>query len=164
MINVAFTPIGGEQWTGGTNYLVNLLGALEKQEPSLIQAHLFVGLDFPESALEPYCQLTNLQIVRDEAFNTTRRSLVAFKAVVLGRDSKVVRSLRHHGINVVYESAVFFGWRIGFPTVAWFPDFQHKELRHHFSLRAYWRRELGFRLQVIAKRKIIVSSTSSASS
>jgi glycosyltransferase involved in cell wall biosynthesis len=61
---------------------------------------------------------------------------------------------------VVFESARFFGWRLPFPAVAWFPDFQHRRLPHLFSAAARWRRDLGFRAQLASGRSILLSSNS----
>ena len=33
---------------------------------------------------------------------------------------------RAKNIDLVFENARFFGWRLPFPAIAWFPDFQHR--------------------------------------
>jgi len=38
------------------------------------------------------------------------------------------------------------------------PDFQHRHLQNMFSFLQYWKREIGFRIQIYSKRAILVSS------
>ena len=56
--------------------------------------------------------------------------------------------------------ARFFGWRLPYPAVAWFPDFQHRRLPQLFSPAARWQREFGFRVQIASGRIIMLSSES----
>jgi hypothetical protein len=42
LIRVAFTLIGGPEWTGGRNYLANLLRVLAAHQTGLIKPLLFV--------------------------------------------------------------------------------------------------------------------------
>jgi glycosyltransferase involved in cell wall biosynthesis len=78
--------------------------------------------------------------------------------MLLGQDTSVRRLFHAHQIDVVFESAQFFGWRLGIPAIAWIPDFQHKVLPHLFSRSAWWKREIGFRAQVLGGRTIMLSS------
>jgi glycosyltransferase involved in cell wall biosynthesis len=76
----------------------------------------------------------------------------------MGRDANIRRLFREYGIELVFESAQFFGSRLGIPAVAWIPDFQHKAFPEMFSRAAWWKREIGFRMQVAAGRTIMLSS------
>ena len=60
----------------------------------------------------------------------------------------------------MFEAARFFGWRLPFPALAWFPDFQHRRLPQLFSRAARWQRDLGFRAQIASGRRIMLSSES----
>jgi glycosyltransferase involved in cell wall biosynthesis len=42
--------------------------------------------------------------------------------------------------------------------VAWIPDFQHRYLKHLFDFKAYWKREIGFRAQILSGRHVMLSS------
>ena len=42
--------------------------------------------------------------------------------------------------------------------MAWIPDFQHRHLKHLFDLKAYWKREIGFRAQTLSGRQVMLSS------
>ena len=53
-MRVAFSLIGGKNWTGGYNYLLNLLGVLASETPDAVQPVLFAGVDVPEEELAPF--------------------------------------------------------------------------------------------------------------
>ena len=53
MNRVAFTLIGGKNWTGGYNYLVNLVKALAEYEHERLQPVLFFGTDLDETYAGP---------------------------------------------------------------------------------------------------------------
>jgi len=80
--------------------------------------------------------------------------------MAFGLDGPAVAEFSIRRIDMVFESARFFGWRLPFPAIAWFPDFQHRLLPHLFSRGAYWRRDLGFRVQIASGRHIMLSSAS----
>ena len=61
-------------------------------------------------------------------------------------------------IDVVFENAQFFGWRQDLPTIAWIPDFQHRELPQMFAWHGRWKRELGFIAQIFGQRFVMLSS------
>ena len=63
------------------------------------------------------------------------------------------------GIDVAFEPAQFYGNRFPIPVISWIPDFQHRHLPHLFSRSAWWRRDIGFRLQASGNRTIMLSSS-----
>ena len=75
-------------------------------------------------------------------------------------DHAAVASFTSQNVVVVIEAARFFGWRIPYPAVAWFTDFQHRRLPQLFSPAARWRREVGFRIQIASGRTVMLSSES----
>jgi glycosyltransferase involved in cell wall biosynthesis len=96
--------------------------------------------------------------VQSPAFDRRHSRLVG--ALALGLDRAATAGFLAKRIDLVFESARFFGWRLPFPTIAWFPDFQHRRLPQLFSPAARWSRELGFRAQVASGRRIMLSSES----
>jgi glycosyltransferase involved in cell wall biosynthesis len=82
-------------------------------------------------------------------------------ALALGLDREAAAEFRTHRIDAVFESARFFGWRLPYPAIAWFPDFQHRRLPQLFPAAARWRREAGFRMQIASGRIVMLSSESS---
>lgn len=155
---VGFTLIGGKSWTGGYRYLINLLSILTSELPGALVPVLFVGQDIPESDLQPFRSIPGCEVVQDSAFNADARSGVLFRSLIFGRDFAVQRALHHANIDVVFEAAVYFGWRLQLPVIAWIPDLQHRALPQLFTRIAWIRRELGFRIQIWSGRFIMCSS------
>src|SRR4029077_13980561 len=81
-------------------------------------------------------------------------------SLAFGLDSPAASEFRDKRIDVVFENARFFGWPLPFPAIAWFPDLQHLRLPQLFSPAARWRRELGFRVQIMSGRHVMLSSES----
>ena len=157
-MRVGFTLRGSMRSAGGYYYLLNLLCVLRKFESEQLTPILLVGEDEAQERLTPFQNLPGLEIRRSNALNRSRQTSAAARALLLGSDPQIRALLREAALDVLFEAAVFYGWRTGCPVLAWFPDFQHRALPHLFRLVGWWRRELGFRLQVTAKRHVIVSS------
>lgn len=157
-MRVGFTMIGGGRGTGGYNYLLNLLVILCANPTADVTPILFVGTDVAEHDIAPFSSLPALEIVRSACFDRGRqwRSLLA--SLLLGADVSARRMFERQRIDVLFESARFYGWRLRFPVIAWIPDFQHRVLPHMFTCAGYWKRELGFRAQIAAGRVIMLSS------
>lgn len=157
-MRVAFTLIGGKDWTGGYNYLLNLLSVLGKCQKDRLTPVLFVGDACSAEDFAAFADMPGVELVKTPLLNAPRRGRSLIQAMLLGRDLSVLPLFREHRIDVVFESAQFFGWRLGIPAIAWIPDFQHKVLPHLFTRSAWWKREIGFRAQVAGGRTIMLSS------
>ena len=157
-MRVGFTLRGSMRSAGGYYYLLNLLCVLRKFESEQLTPILLVGEDEAQERLAPFQSLPGLEILRSRALNRSRQTSAAARALLLGSDPQIRELLREAALDVLFEAAMFYGWRPGCRVLAWFPDFQHRALPHLFRLVGWWRRELGFRLQVTAKRHVIVSS------
>jgi len=157
-IRIAFTLIGGKKWTGGYNYLRNLLATVERHQPGHITPILMVGQDVEPAELAPFRQLENCEIVTDPVFDTERQKALQLHQLILGGHPAVLALLRTHRIDLVFESAFFFGWRTQLPAIAWIPDLQHRYLPHLFGRLSRLKRELGFRIQIGSGRAVMVSS------
>lgn len=155
---VAFSLIGGKNWTGGYNYLLNLLRVLSEEAGDAVRPVLLAGTDVSPDELVPFRTLGGCEVVQSPAFNERGRTGLLVRAMALGRVAEVQALLERHEVDVVFESAVFLGWRLDRPAVAWVPDLQHRFLPHLFSRTARWRRELGFQAQIRSGRAIMVSS------
>lgn len=161
MIRIAFTLIGGKSWTGGYNYLVNLLRVITMYRPGVLQPVLFFGTDTDPNDILPFETIDSIEIVTSSALNTDRRLAALIRSLVLGADPSTRRLFHQHQIDVVFENAQFHGFRLRIPAIAWIPDFQHRELPHLFSRSAWWKRDLGFRAQISSGRAIMLSSSDS---
>jgi glycosyltransferase involved in cell wall biosynthesis len=157
-VRLAFTHVPRRVWAGGYNYQSNLFVALSRFRPGEFAPVLFAGASDDDADLAPLAAIPGVNVVRSSAFEG-RTGLPA--ALVLGLDREVATELRTHRIDAVFESARFFGWRLPYPAVAWFPDFQHRRLPQLFPAAARWRREAGFRMQIASGRTIMLSSESS---
>lgn len=158
MIKVAFTLIGGKNWTGGYNYLLNLLGVITQRRPGALQPVIFLGTDIEPEDSDPFRLIDGLEIVISPLMNSARRNGSLLRSLTYGADPATRHMFQEHGIEVVFENAQFHGARLGIPAIAWIPDFQHRELPHLFSRAAWWKRELGFRAQIAAGRTMMLSS------
>ena len=157
-MRVAFTLIGGKDWTGGYNYLLNLLTVLGQYQKECLTPVLFVGEACNADNVSSFAVIPGLELVRTPLLDASRRAVSLMQAMLWGRDAALQRLFRTHRIDVAFESAQFFGWRLGMPAIAWIPDFQHKKLPHLFPRSAWWKREIGFRAQVMGGRTIMLSS------
>ena len=158
MIRVAFTLIGRRSWTGGHNYLVNLLHALSEHGSSRVQPVLFLGEDVEANVRAPFEAIPGIEVVRRRRFDDVLSASRLRDAALLGSDRLALREFRAHHVSAVFEAAQFYGWRIDLPAIAWVPDFQHRHLRKMFGFKSYWRREIGLRAQILSGRHFMLSS------
>ncbi|HAO26191.1 MAG: glycosyl transferase [Methylophaga sp.] len=147
---------------GGLNYQVNLISALLEFENQRVEPILFLGDDVAIDVLERFNALDGLKIVHSQEFNRSHKNRRLLKAIVTGCDTDALAVFKVHEIDVVFEAADFYGWHFNIPTIAWIPDLQHRKLRQYFGFFAFWKREIGFRMQVYAKRHIMLSSLDAA--
>ncbi|MGO8908884.1 MAG: glycosyltransferase family 4 protein [Bradyrhizobium sp.] len=157
-LRVAFTIISRRLWAGGYNYQSNLFAALNRYRPGEIVPVVFAGMNDDAGDLAALSQIPGVEIVQSPAFDRRRSSLVS--ALALGLDRAAATEFLAKRIDLVFEAARFFGWRLPFPTVAWLPDFQHRRLPQLFSSTARWSRDIGFRVQIASSRRIMLSSES----
>jgi glycosyltransferase involved in cell wall biosynthesis len=158
VIRVAFTLIGGKSWTGGYNYLLNLLRVLSDHASGRVQPVLYVGDDVGDESPSAFMALPGVEVVRSPDLKGVLAEKRLRQAVLSGIDRSAVGEFEKHDTDVIFEAAQFYGWRLRIPAIAWVPDFQHRYLRELFGFRSYWRRELGFRAQVWSGRHVMLSS------
>jgi glycosyltransferase involved in cell wall biosynthesis len=157
-LRVGFMLIGGKNWTGGYNYLINLFRVLADEASDRIEPVLFVGNDVSESEIDPFVAAGARAVERDACFDSAHRQSLLVRSLVFGRVPRVEQALRRQRIDVVFEAATFLGWQSATPSIAWIPDLQHRVLPHLFSRMARARREIGFRIQIASRRSIMCSS------
>jgi glycosyltransferase involved in cell wall biosynthesis len=157
-LRVAFIHVPRRLWAGGYNYQRNLFAALSRYCPLQITPVVFAGMDDDSADLAAVSQIADVETVQSPVFD--RRGLGLANALLFGLDRSAATEFHTKGIDVVFENARFFGWRLPFPAIAWFPDFQHRRLPQLFPPAARWRRDLGFRTQIASGRHIMLSSES----
>jgi glycosyltransferase involved in cell wall biosynthesis len=155
-LRLAFTYISRRAWAGGYNYLTNLFASLDTHQKGQFTPVLFAETAADQRELAELARQRSVEVICSNAFDRTPGRLAA--AVFTGLDRAAVDEFRRHRIDAVVETARFFGWRLPYPTIAWFPDLQHRRLPHMFSFAARCRRELGLRTQIASGRVIMLSS------
>jgi len=162
-LRVAFIRIGGLPWTGGKNYLLNLLRVLTRYACREIQPVVFTGMDCPEDEAEAISAIEGVKVIQTKRFTARSHHIEMACSLVLGSDPTVAKLFRKNSIDLVFESAQYFGWRFATPAIAWIPDFQHRELPEMFSRLYRLKRNFGQGLQIRTRRTVMVSSEDSRS-
>lgn len=159
MIRFAIPPIGGKRWFGGWMYMCNLVRALAEYGDPGIETLLFLG---PEHADDPYVRdlatLPRIRVIIDPAFAEDRVRGGIARTLATGRNAPILNAYAREKVDVAFAPAIYLGWLSDLPSIAWFPDFQHRRLPHMFSRPARWKRELGFRTQIASSAAILLSS------
>ena len=157
MIRIAF-PLLGPGWMGGRNYLINLIRVLKLHYPNDIQSIVYCSDDISEKELDLLHSDGVDEVRLVSALNPKNNIKNLLNAIFLGKNREFERSLKNDNIDLVLECSAYFGWLFSIPTLAWFPDFQHRRMPHMFSKLGYWKREILWQLQVRSNRSIYVSS------
>ncbi len=163
MIRVAFTLIGGPEWIGGRNYLANLLRILATHQAGLIRPLLFVDRTLKPDEVSGFAAIPGVELIQSQALDASRGRRALLAALICGRDSMLRQEFVAQRVDVVFEAARYFGWRLGIPAIAWMPDFQHRAMPGMFTRATRLKRELGFRAQLLSGRLIMVSSADARS-
>lgn len=157
-IVLGFLLIGDGRWSGGLNYQRTVLQAIAASLSDQITARVIVApdqLDLAQKEFGPWLEVPPRADPRVVGAGVGRRALMA---LATGRDTALAGVMADHDVDVVFETARFFGWRLAQPALAWMPDFQHRHLGHLFSRAAWTRREIGFRAQTRGRRIVLLSS------
>lgn len=156
-LRVAFPPIGRDIWTGGQNYLANLLIAVRDHGSARVTPVLLAYPGYAPAIVDRL-RAAGIEVHEDPFFAPAGMRRRAINALAGGSDSGALARYRHHGIDCVFENATFHGWRFPMPVLSWIPDFQHLHLPQFFTRRGWWGREIGFRLTMRYADRIMVSS------
>lgn len=158
MVTIAFNYIDGRIWRGGYNYLLNLIDALSQFSSHRVHSVIFAGLDINRNDLIAFELISGVKVVQNAVFNAEKNSMRLLRAILTGSDQEAFNIFLENKIDIVFESARFYGWRFPLPILTWIPDFQHQHLKKLFSWKAFWKREIGFRLQALSGRHVLLSS------
>jgi len=161
---VAFTLFGGHGWTGGLNYLRNLLAALADLPGRPVQAVLFVAPDTSNGdivPLRPWLAQAPV-VVPGWAKSPRARAQRLVQSMLLQDDRVSSRAFREQGIDVVFQHAAWYGLRFDVPTLAWIADFQHRHLPGMFSRANRVKRDLGYAALSHSACALMVSSDDAA--
>jgi glycosyltransferase involved in cell wall biosynthesis len=158
VIRVAMTMPGHGLWTGGENYLLNMLAVIRDRVAGSIEPIVFLT---PEQAIkhgEALAALVGQRLVIDPAVADFGRGKGLKSAIVGGVDREAAVMFAAQRCTAVFETAAFYGWRFPLPVLAWIPDFQHRYMPQMFTRTGWLRREAGFRAQIATGRTVMLSS------
>lgn len=159
-MRVAFTLIGGAGWTGGVNYLENLLSALSEQPVCNVRPVLFAGTDTDPKLLARLSPYLAEPPILSAVWNNDKLMRITRLACGFGlqRDYFAEREFNHAKIDVVFQHAAWYGCRFGIPTLAWIADFQHRRLPMMFSKANFYWRDVGYWALSHCATRLMVSS------
>jgi len=158
-VRVAFTLIGGSEWTGGRNYLRNLLASLARLGAPRLEPLLFTGTDVDPAGLTdltPYLAAPPRSLPLWSRGRASASRLA--RGIFLQRDRAAENAFRAEGVDLVFQHSAWLGARFGLPTLAWIADFQHRRLPGMFSPANWLRREAGYWGLSVASTTILLSS------
>lgn len=106
-MRVAFTLIGGAGWTGGVNYLENLLSAVAEQAECKVEAVLFAGTDADPKVLARLAPYLVEPPILSKVWNNDKAMRIARLAYGFGLqcDYLAEREFRRANIEVVFQHA-----------------------------------------------------------
>lgn len=154
-LRVAFRVEGPAGWMGGVNYLLNICRVLRTHVPK-IEPVLFVPPGAGAGLARQYVAANGKPPVE-----MSERSSGAKYLSILGfNDRRDMRCFAEHGIDLVFESAGYYGPDPTIPILAWLPDFQHQRLPHLFPRKQWWSREVRYRRVLSTRHHVMLSSMS----
>lgn len=154
--------IGGPQWVAGWRYMINLVETLAEYGPESLEVCILAGADARDHPdLAHLNTLPRTRVVWDARLDPANRNRRLARAVLTGLDADAWGVFRDSGVDVIFEVANFFGWRLPIPAIAWIPDFQHRALPEFFTRAIWLRREIGLRAQIGSGRMVMLSSRAS---
>ena len=157
-IRVAFTLIDKYQWAGGYQYQINLLRIWSEYGDPRILPVLFVGQDDGEADIKPFRSLIDDRIVASPVFNQKRKGRRLIDAFLSGKDRGAEKIFKQNQIDVIFDSAVYYGRSFGIPAIAWIPDFQHIHMPEMFSEEEIIMRNLHYKNIADNSNIVILSS------
>jgi glycosyltransferase involved in cell wall biosynthesis len=132
LIKVAFWYDRPAAYSGGLNYLRNLLYALSRVEGCQVEPFIFFGRSVSDDLVRPFESLAT--VIRTPILD--RKSVAWFAHQIFHR---IFRSLlmvqlviRPYGISIVSHAEALFGRSRPFRIVSWIPDFQYLHLPEFF--------------------------------
>lgn len=159
-MRVAFTLIGGAGWTGGVNYLENLLSAVAEQNDRTVSPVLFAGTDADPKVLTRLAPYLAEPPILSTVWNNNKWMRIARLACGFGLQCDYLseREFKRANIDVVFQHAAWYGCRFDIPTLAWIADFQHRRLPMMFSKFNFYWRDVGYWALSHCATRLMVSS------
>lgn len=145
-MKIAVTKIGNKAWTGGTTYLKNFSGIVKERLKDKISLNLISSFEKIDDDIKKNF---------DSVIFVKNFKLFSISQILSLNINKIANS---HSIKVFFETTEFLGFFCKKKIVTWIPDFQHKYYPNYFSFFSYLKREISFRVKLIIRDRILVSS------
>lgn len=158
MVRVAFPLLGRGGWTGGLVYLQNTIRLINARLSGAMEPWVFLSPEDEKKFGDALRPLVNGRVIVDRAIGISGRGASLACALATGSDQALEQLLVAAGIDVVLESASFYGARFSIPVISWIPDLQHRHMPEMFPRINWWRRDLGFQMQIRSGRTVMLSS------
>jgi glycosyltransferase involved in cell wall biosynthesis len=132
LIKVAFWYDRPEEYTGGINYLKNLLYALSKQEKKEIDPYIFFGSNLSQDTEKLFLPLA--KVVRTSVLDRKSFLWLLNKIFLKFFGSTIIVELvvKRHQISVISHPENVYGNNRGIKIISWIPDFQFLHLPELF--------------------------------
>lgn len=145
-----------KEWFGGVNYYLRLCAVLDRYGGNNICCVVFHSDELPNSVLVRFSSMLNIKLIKVANIKQTKLRLL--KSLIFGRDNDVYSLIREYKLDFVVENGAYFGWRLSKSVVSWVPDLQHMFLKSNFSCISRFKRDAGFFLQRLTRKKVYLSS------
>lgn len=144
-------------WTGGINYLSNLLHAVMQIPSRQIEPVLVLHPSTPAGLLDSFPKIEVLQTPLANDANRGWGLARKLSERGLGHDLPMTRYLRKQGIALLSHSG-HLGARATLPTIAWLPDFQHRRMPEFFTAGELAARDRGYGRIAAGASTVVLSS------
>jgi glycosyltransferase involved in cell wall biosynthesis len=132
LIKIAFWFDRPAQYSGGLNYLRNLLYSLSRLPQSQIKPFIFFGKSVDQALVEPFEPLAT--VVRTAVLDRGSMAWFAHQIChrIFGSLFMIGRTIKTYDISIVSHAAAVYARRRSFRVIAWIPDFQYLHLPELF--------------------------------
>jgi glycosyltransferase involved in cell wall biosynthesis len=132
MVKVGFWFDAPVEYSGGLNYIKNLLYALSLVNDGSVRPHVFFAADIPasiEAQFSPYATVIRTRLLQR---GTARWFIQKVLSRVFGSMILVNALLKSRGITVLSHVWFVYKGRCPFRIIGWIPDFQYLHLPELF--------------------------------
>ncbi len=156
MIRVGFVLAHSASWTGGLNYLRNLIASVHAVPDRSIEPVLIVA---PDTPADDWAEFGDVPVLRTPLVGATTPAKLLRRGSqeLFGRDIAFERFLRRHDIAVLSHSG-FLGKSSTIPAISWLPDFQHIRMPRFFTAEEIAARDRGYARIARNAQTILLSS------
>ena len=132
MFKVAFWFDAPVEYSGGLNYVKNLLYALSLVNDGSVRPYVFFGADVPADVEDQFSAYAT--VVKTRLLQRGTAPWIVHKVLykVLGSMVLANTLLKSHGIAVLSHVWFVYKGRCPFPILGWIPDFQYLHLPELF--------------------------------